>query len=666
MASVDDKPNQDAPPDPPTAKEPVTGPVPEVEESRSAESGAAPTGPAEAEQAEPEKPAPVESGAAPVGQDETPTQPPTEEPASSGLGGWGPRSPLRSPRRSHLATLRGPAFTPAPIVLSRTPAPLTREPVASEEIEGVPVGVAQNDEEEASRAYYEVDISTPSMGPASHLRTIPRSLTLDSLLMFADQLPPLPGLGPSTREPTDIRVRAATGPPGQEVTDAGSTNIWDFVESGAEADLAQDEHVISARYRIADDIGAGGMARIYKVEHLHLGKEFALKIIHPEMSTKPRMRRAFFREAQVTSQLEHPNIVKVTDFGVDERRGAYLVMEYLRGETLHARIRSEGRLRLAFALDVALQVAEALHYMHEQGIIHCDIKSENIFLCRQTGEGRKRTEVKLIDFGLSRTEALGAKLAQSEVAGTPEYMAPEQIRGRAPQPSIDIYALGILMYEMIVGELPFRGEIKEVMRAQLELEVTPPSQILAEELDERAEALIMKALHKDPDERQRSMGQMIFEIRTLMDMLGIRHVRRRGAVVRRPAGVELDGPRLAFEHCPCPLFRLDRDAGILAANPAFCDFVREPFERLQGKPLSATRLGPLYPELRADMAQCAEQGAQLQHLLTFKAKSDGRAAAALCWLVPEFDANDEVVSFTGIIVPFQTLQENGGGKNGES
>ena len=576
--------------------------------------------------------------------------------------------PLKLPKRSRasgVATdeVEGTKIGAGPL-LDPTVSPGPQPASPAGEIAGVPSGLEGDYAEEHSMVYDVLEVAkgppVTAEGPPSGMLTLPRSPTLDSLIMMADALPPLPGYTARGGGIGSIRFERPSITGVDALSDDSSTNLWSFVGATSGGAEVNEEGVIAGRYRIMDDIGSGGMARIYKVNHIHLGKEFALKIIHPEMSGQARLRRAFFREAQVASQFEHPNIVKVTDFGADERRGAYIVMEYLRGETLHARIRRERQLRLPVALDVALQIAEAVRYMHENAVIHCDLKSENIFLCENPGEGRRRAMVKLIDFGLSRTEVLGAKVVQSEVAGTPEYMAPEHIRRVSPQPSIDVYALGILLYEMISGRLPFTGTIEEVILKQVNDKVTPFSEVLDEPLDERACALVYKALEKDPEDRQGSMGQMLYELRTLMDMLGLSHSRSRSAVVRRQVSVvESEGPRLAFDHCPCPLFRLDRDASILAANGAFCDFVREPVERLSGKPLTATRMAPLYPELRADLSACSGEGTQIQHVMTFNAKSDGRQAAALVWIVPEFDDGGACISYTGIIVPYHTISEDG-------
>jgi len=457
-----------------------------------------------------------------------------------------------------------------------------------------------------------------------------------------------------------IDVKATSQFQSLVLSDDTDTNIWDFSSGGMRPATAEGtDEIVGERYRIIAPLATGGMARIHLVRHLNLGKEFALKIIHSDLSSDAQMRKNFIREARVSSLLEHPNIVQVTDFGVDTRHGAYIVMELLRGESLHDRLCRERRLRLHLALDIALQVAEALHYMHQQNIIHCDIKPENIFLAEPPRERRRRVVVKLIDFGLSRREALGAQLASSEVGGTPHFMAPEQIRGSAPQPSMDIYALGVLLYEMVVGALPFDGELSELLAAQLHEEPPVPSRMLDEPLDEYVDQLILKALAKNPADRQPSMGQMIFEIRTVMEMLGFRS-RRQRAEPKRAAAQEEPGVEeilRVFDRCPCPLFRIDTEPKILVANAAFCTFVggREPVDPV-GKPLDTTRLGKFYPNLRMDVLEAALNKTPIQRILTFH-KDAERTVSVMIWLVPELDEETGATTFVGIIVPISALLE---------
>jgi len=474
------------------------------------------------------------------------------------------------------------------------------------------------------------------------------------------------GLDPSVVDPSlesfsELDAKSTYRFTGPLVSEDGSTNLWDFADKAIKAGHEGDGQVISDRYQTLGDLGAGGMARIIKVRHLNLGKEFALKIIHDDLSSDYQMRKIFIREARVASLMNHPNIVAVTDFGVDPKLGAYIVMEYLKGETLHDRLGREGRLRLPLAMDIGLQVAEALHYMHQQNIIHCDIKPENIFLSQPPKEMRRGAVVKLIDFGLSRREAMGAQLASSEVGGTPDFMAPEQIKGLAPQPSMDIYALGMLLYEMIAGEAAFSGSLQEVIAAQLEKTPDPPSARMDEPLDESVDQLILKALQKRPEDRQPSMGQVIFELRTVMDMLGIQSTRRRRAAVGRASLKEvgevskLDQRRaeaaMVFDHCPCPLFRIDTEPKILVANEAFCQFLGiAGVEEAVGMALDQTRLGRLYPNLRMEVLDAAVKKISLQRMLSFD-KAGMRAVQVMLWLVPEFDEAAGEITFAGMIAP---------------
>jgi serine/threonine-protein kinase len=492
--------------------------------------------------------------------------------------------------------------------------------------------------------------------PAADVARFPTEMAIGALPEEEEALPEEAAPPRSATPPArSTRPRTPAAPTAAAAEDP-QTNVWSFTSdplAGRKSEVLG-KPIIADRYLILEDLGQGGMARIHKVRHLNLGKEFALKIIHAEMSGDAQMRKSFFREARVASQMDHPNIVQVTDFGADPVLGAYIVMEYLKGETLHDRMGREKRLRVSVALEVILQVAEALHYMHQQDIIHCDIKPENIFLCSLPSEQRRRVQVKLIDFGLSRRGAMGAQLARTEVGGTPHYMAPEQIRGLAPQPSMDIYALGVLLYEMLTGDPPFDGTVTELINAHLLEAPPPPSSRIAEPLDERVEALILKALEKDPADRQPSMGQVVYELRTLMDMLGIRQARRRAPVERAtpPTGADalLDQPRLVFEHCPCPLFRVDTEPRVLAANPALCHFLGLSLDQLVGRPLAETRLGLFYPGLRDEVLAAAEQSAPLQRLITFQ-KDATRAVSVMLWMVPEVDTLTGVITFTGVIVP---------------
>jgi len=444
-------------------------------------------------------------------------------------------------------------------------------------------------------------------------------------------------------------------------TDEIDTDVWDHGGRPAEEEAAEDvvgRRVISERYEVLDRVGLGGMSRIYQVRHVALGKLFALKVVDHQSSEAGRIAQLFLREASVASEMDHPNIVQVTDFGTDEELGAYIIMEFLQGETLHARLRKLGaqrqRMHEAAALDIGLQTAEALHYMHGKGVIHCDIKSENIFLCSQQKEHRQRTVVKLIDFGLSRRKASGLRLAQAEVAGTPEYMAPELLQGHSPQPSMDVYSVGVLFYEMLTGRLPFFGSMRSVIKAQVYQEPRPPSTLLHEPPDERLEAFIMKCLSKEPRRRPDSMGQVIFELRTLLEMRNLRGGHKGRSVVTRAPEPESAGFRRFFDRCPCPLFQLDAQAQLVQANRAFRQFVGLDKAEAIGRPVDQTRLAYVYPAITTDVLAAVKRGRRtpLQRVLSFE-QSAGKLVSMMCWLTPEQDGQGQVVRFDGCIHPLQ-------------
>lgn len=436
------------------------------------------------------------------------------------------------------------------------------------------------------------------------------------------------------------------------------TRIWDGPPRSLP--VADDGlQIIAERYEVIERVGTGGMGRIYKVRHLNLGKVFALKLVDRQSDAARRIEQLFLREARVASVMDHPNIVQVIDFGQDDELGVFIVMEYLTGETLHERLRklkaSGQRLFEAAALEIGLQAAEALHYMHGQGVIHCDIKSENIFLCRQQKEHRQRTLVKLIDFGLSRQRASGLRLARVEVAGTPEYMAPELLRGGAPQPGMDVYSLGVLFFEMLSGKLPFVGTIEQVIKAQLAEGAPSLAYLAAEGVDDRLIAFAEKAMAKDPKVRHDSMGQVIYELRTLMEMRNLRESRR-----GRPGhgrGAEAPGPtdlRRFFEKCPCPLFQLDAEGRLTMANPAFRLFVGMAADAPLGQRIDATRISYVYSSVMEDIraALSRAQRSPIQRVLAFQ-QEGGKRIPMMCWLTPELDEHGAVIRFDGVIHPLE-------------
>jgi len=402
-----------------------------------------------------------------------------------------------------------------------------------------------------------------------------------------------------------------------------------------------DETIVAGRYQIEEPIGEGGMGRVFRVRHRRLEKSFALKLMRTAFSGDTRARALFYREARLASSLSHPNIVSIIDFGEDARLGAFMVMELLDGDPLSVKLRGEGRFPLTQTCEILLQCAEALLYIHKRNIVHCDIKPDNILLCAVPGTDRRKLMVKLLDFGLARIGVHSGKMS-AMIDGTPEYMAPERIRGHSPVQSMDIYGLGVLAYEMVTGKLPFKGSVAQVMDAHVRLPPPPLTQYLKEGLDERAEALIMRALAKDPNQRQRDMAAFIYELRTLMDMLGIGRRRggaaARGATTGPVAAPVIDkrkmGAAAGFEMSPLPMAAFDVDSTVVAANRAFAQFLTgDSDSRVEGSDEAVARLCDIHPGFAADLRAVHAQGVAVQRVLRLRSQ-EGVPVNLMLWMVP--------------------------------
>jgi len=277
--------------------------------------------------------------------------------------------------------------------------------------------------------------------------------------------------------------------------------------------------LVGGRYELSEEISAGGMGHVFRAVHRDLGREFALKLLLEGQRQKQESRERFFVEARLASALAHPNIVSVTDYGLDEQHGCFLVMELLGGATVRARMH-EGRLPQRLAFDVIDQLTGAVRYMHARGIIHADIKPENVFLARQEGEPRRRNIVKLLDFGLSFRSSTAA---DQRLGGTPPYIAPERIQGVAPSPSCDVYSLGALLYELLTGRALYSGGIAEMLDKSIRGPLPPPPSSCAPGgLDHRVDALVMRAIERDPAKRHPTAEAFHFELRTVMNMTGLK------------------------------------------------------------------------------------------------------------------------------------------------
>jgi serine/threonine-protein kinase len=220
------------------------------------------------------------------------------------------------------------------------------------------------------------------------------------------------------------------------------------------------------RYHIEAELGSGGVGTVYRARDAKLGRPVAIKVLQEKYGASRELRHRFEREAHALAALSHPHVVTVTDFGVSHGM-PYLVMELLEGTTLSDRLES-GPLGGEEAIDVTRQVLRALTFVHDQGFVHRDMKPGNIFLQSVPGSN---AHVKILDFGLAkvleRDQTTTVLTRAGQVFGTPSYMAPEQVGAESTDARTDLYAVGIILFEMLAGRPPFRGDVTEVMRQQL-------------------------------------------------------------------------------------------------------------------------------------------------------------------------------------------------------
>jgi serine/threonine protein kinase len=261
---------------------------------------------------------------------------------------------------------------------------------------------------------------------------------------------------------------------------------------------------IADRYEVEELVGHGGMSSVYKAHDSLLERHVALKILHEQYSADDGFVERFKREARSVAQLQHPNIVTVIDRGEDEGR-QFIVFEYIHGENLKEHVVRKGRLEVRDALEIALEVARGLAFAHEQGLIHRDVKPQNILL---NGDGR----AKVTDFGIARTVDVDGMTQTGTVLGTSNYIAPEQASGQRVDAHSDVYALGVVLYELLAGDVPFPGESFVAVAMKHMHEPAPNLLDVRGDVPLRVAAAVDRALEKDPEQRFPTMDAFAAEL----------------------------------------------------------------------------------------------------------------------------------------------------------
>ncbi|GAP10694.1 serine/threonine protein kinase [Bellilinea caldifistulae] len=267
--------------------------------------------------------------------------------------------------------------------------------------------------------------------------------------------------------------------------------------------------ILGNRYQLLQTIGTGGMAVVYLGRDTMLERPVAIKILREDYSKNEAFRERFRLEAKAAANLSHPNIVTVHDFGFDSDR-LFLVMEYLPGTDLKTILRERTRLPIEEAVNIIVQAAAGIGYAHRAGLIHCDVKPHNILV---TPDQR----IKVTDFGIARAMASIHPEEKSDVVwGSPLYFSPEQAAGEPPSPASDVYSLGVVLYEMVTGRLPFQSS-DPVELARMHREVLPPPpRRFNPEIPPTLEQIILKVLSKEPAARYRTADQFARVLSTFL------------------------------------------------------------------------------------------------------------------------------------------------------
>ncbi len=373
-----------------------------------------------------------------------------------------------------------------------------------------------------SAAEHILEVHTPNSEPFFYIAQPLGPPTQDG---FPLRLRPMPDAQPAARPVAATRTRDGNvlkGRRSQTSMSLSESHTKDLSHVGPlptedDRDSKIGRALAGGKLLIEQLIGRGGVGAVYKARHRELMMPVAVKVLHESFQNDIDFARRFYAEALAASRLDHPNITRVIDFGQEPDGQLYFAMEYLDGVELRKVLEKERKLPTARIASIMMQVCAALGHAHARGIVHRDIKPENLVLVPgQDDDGRPVEIVKVCDFGIAQHRAL-PDAASDGIAGTPEYMSPEQCRSEELDARSDIYACGIVLYEMATGQVPFIADRPtQLLNKHQFTPPLPPSKI-DPSVDPLLERIILKALAKEPKDRQQSMRELRAELRELLD-----------------------------------------------------------------------------------------------------------------------------------------------------
>ena len=286
-------------------------------------------------------------------------------------------------------------------------------------------------------------------------------------------------------------------------------------------------HTLDEKYRLEERLGVGGMGTVYRAVHLLIDRPVAIKVLNQRFVEDEAARTRFRREARAAGRLQHTNAVTVTDFGQSSDGYVYIVMELLEGRTLRDIVAKEAPLDPARAVSLMLQISDAVAAAHQAGIIHRDLKPANVFIVQRADVP---SVVKVLDFGIAK---LAAEMLDDDepmtltqfgaMIGTPRYMSPEQCDGAELTPAADVYSLGIILYEMLTGTVPFSGSTPLAIALKQSTEIPRPPREFVSTIPEALEKLVLHALEKNPEDRPADAAQFRAELLSTAERLGLEH-----------------------------------------------------------------------------------------------------------------------------------------------